>query len=842
MNMKTLKYLFMALILGCNILWMQAQNLALGIYPEPQEVVISSKLYTPHHGYVLRGIPNPDADAVKLMKESLPFALPGKKALPIEIKMITKAKVDLPQLGRSGSYILKIAKKGITIEIADDRSLFYAAQTLKQLVKYDHMGKPVLPICTITDYPDILLRGTVEGFYGDPWRHADRIEQIRFYGKMKLNTYIYGPKDDPYHSSEWRKPYPADQAQQIKDLVDEANHNKVNFVWAIHPGQDIKWDLTDSHNILSKFESMYDLGVRSFALFFDDIAGEGTIPEKQATLMNYIQKEFVNKKEDVQPLILCPTQYNRAMATTSYLDILGKQLDPSIQILWTGDQVVGDITKTGLEWIKNRLQRPVFVWWNFPVNDYCRDHLLMGPAYGLDTKIDSSVVTGFVANPMAWSEASKVALFSVGMFAWNTQSYDPERAWDYACRYIMPEAEIAFRIFCENNCDPGPNGHQYRRNESVQYMQAFESFLNGYKKDLFKESEANHLNSLFSQITVAPGMMYSQAKNKRMIEQINPWLMQFEFLGKAGTAVLHMANEWYEKDKAATWQRYLEVTAAMDSIKLISRNFNQNAYQSGVKTGSRVIMPFLNEIYRLTSFKLLSDPQAEETQVSKPSILTNIASFKNHPCIVNEDRIASAPLYEIMEMKPNEYIGLGWEVQKEAASFNFNLPLSNFQGRVFEWSADGKVWYPIQGISNEEVKKTITNIDPKAHYVRMRNNSDQTMQINILGFTVTTKEITEQNEELMMYDMNLSSYKVLEPNDIVEVKCGDINSISFFLSGDNSNLVSITGTDTNGEKQIIYQGNVGYIYLNQSVFDNIKTLEVKTIGEKPIRIHQIVRE
>ena len=101
---------------------------------------------------------------------------------------------------RSGAYTLTITKKGITIGIVDDNSLFYAAQTLKQLAKYDE-GKKILPLCSIKDYPDVLFRGTVEGFYGQPWSHADRIEQIHFYGRIKLNTYIYGPKDDPYHSS-----------------------------------------------------------------------------------------------------------------------------------------------------------------------------------------------------------------------------------------------------------------------------------------------------------------------------------------------------------------------------------------------------------------------------------------------------------------------------------------------------------------------------------------------------------------------------------------------------------------------------------------------------------------
>lgn len=326
----------------------------------------------------------------------------------------------------------------------------------------------MLPLCTITDYPDVLHRGTVEGFYGTPWSHADRISQLRFYGQFKMNTYIYGPKDDPFHSANWREPYPAKEASQIKELTAEAACNKVDFVWAIHPGQDIQWNATDSNNVITKFEQMYDLGVRAFAVFFDDISGEGTNAAKQAGLMNFIQKEFIEKKSDIRPLIMCPTEYNRSWARTDYLDVLGQQLDRAVQVMWTGNRVVDDITLEGLEWVNKRIQRPAYVWWNFPVNDYCRDHLLMGPSYGLDTQA-SNAMSGFVSNPMEHAEASKVALFGVAMYSWNIHSYDPQFVWEKACEYLMPKAAIAFKTFCENNSDPRPNGHLYRRKESERY-------------------------------------------------------------------------------------------------------------------------------------------------------------------------------------------------------------------------------------------------------------------------------------------------------------------------------------------------------------------------------------
>lgn len=68
----------------------------------------------------------------------------------------------------------------------------------------------------------------------------------------------------------------------------------------------------DRDLLLAKFEKMYDLGVRSFAVFFDDISGEGTNPNKQAELLNYIDEKFVKVKPDVTPLVMCPTEYNKS--------------------------------------------------------------------------------------------------------------------------------------------------------------------------------------------------------------------------------------------------------------------------------------------------------------------------------------------------------------------------------------------------------------------------------------------------------------------------------------------------------------------------------------------------
>lgn len=183
---------------------------------------------------------------------------------------------------------------------------------------------------------------------------------------------------------------------------------------------------------------------------------------------------------------------------------------------------------------------------------------------------------------------------------------------------------------------------------------------------------------------------------------------------------------------------------------------------------------------------------------------------------------------------------MGWEIQKEASAFSFNMPKSNVPERIFEWSADGETWNPMPDIQTKDAKGTVTSIDPKARKIRMRNNSDKEIQLYVNEFTVTTKELPEIDKELMMYDLNLNTYKTINPGEKTDITCDGANSFEFFLSGDNTGLITINGVNKKGTKEVLYYGYPGYIKLDCSPSKEINTLELSTT-EKPIRIHQIVK-
>ncbi|MDE7134629.1 MAG: beta-N-acetylglucosaminidase domain-containing protein [Rikenellaceae bacterium] len=493
-------------------------------------------------------------------------------------------------------FYINVGKGTIVVAGNNERGTLYGVDELARHI--DHINDNMLT--EHADYPAISFRGVVEGFYGTPWSHEARMSQLDFYRTCRLNTYIYGPKDDPYHSSpHWREPYPEREAAQIGELVSRARSNGVDFVWAIHPGKDIKWTESDLDSLIGKFESMYDLGVRSFAVFFDDISGDGTNPVRQAELLNNIDKRFVRVKGDVSQLIMCPTEYNRSWVNPEkgYLTTIGRLLNPSVKIMWTGDRVVSDITAEGLEWIKGQTGRPAYIWWNFPVSDYVRDHMLMGRVYGL-TQESADMMSGFVTNPMEHAEASKIAAYGVGKYCWNPALFDSHAAWDEALRALMPCEHEALRIFAMHNSDMGQTGHKYRREESTNIAEVAERCLEKYRKNEDCTAELSAMKEEFERMESAADILLGSNDNETLVKELTPWLLQFRVLARQGQAVIKLAtlsrgdNTEACADDIELTRKHIEALRQM--TKTIDEQYNQNPYQPGVKCGTKVLQPFVN--------------------------------------------------------------------------------------------------------------------------------------------------------------------------------------------------------------------------------------------------------
>lgn len=653
------------------------------VNPVPQEVAVTE-------GAVLADAPkqwalNADAkrlggyvyDALKSASPEIVDQAPFKVIFGVRgDKKIAKYKKNIP--AKPEGYFLKVTDKEAVIAGNDEKGLFYGVQTLLGMMQN---GK--LEACTITDWPDVPFRGTVEGFYGTPWSHEARKSQLEFYGRNKMNVYIYGPKDDPWHRDKWREPYPEVEANRIGELVDVAKKNGVNFYWAIHPGVDIKWNDEDRDKLMAKLEVMYQLGVRSFAVFFDDIWGEGAKADKQAALLNYIDDNFVQAKKDVAPLILCPTEYNKGWANEEkgYLRTLGKNLNKGIEVMWTGNSVVACIDKPTMEWINERIQRKGYIWLNFPVNDFVRDHILMGPAYGngLDIAAD---VSGFVSNPMEYAETSKISLYGIADYCWNMEAYDYKANWEKSIKSILPANSQALRVFALYNKDLGPNGHGFRREEGEELQDNAGKALNG---DQFAIAM---LNVACCELETACDILLNDNTNPQLVHELRPWLLQGKNLAEYGKAVCTMSMFAGIKDNRSATSQFLVFENLYKQARSLQKQMfdleNNKAmrhpYQIGTKLGTKVLLPTLNKLFAKATetYNTVQGKNLDTTAEYNPYKLTStVAQLALLPVKMNGDVVEITPALEVINWQAGGELLLESEKPVTFQGMDFNFGVNN---------------------------------------------------------------------------------------------------------------------------------------------------------------------
>lgn len=565
------------------------------ISPKPQTIVWGDKIAFENNAtFSLTGENDADIDAVNLFKKhfnttngSVEVVIGERGDAAIEAAGIPDAKFPTQAEG----YYLNIKGNKVIIAGNDERGTYYGVQTFLQIA-----SQPQVMEVTVSDYPSINERGLVEGFYGNPYSDSDRYNLFEFFGRQKMNVYIYGPKDDVYHKGKWREPYPAELGQKIADYAAAAKANKVDFVWAIHPGVDIKWNKTDSINIVNKLKLMYDLGIRTFAVFFDDISGDGTKPENQAGLMNYITQELNAAYDDVNPLIMCPTQYNKGWTSGNYLNILGTQMDKSVRIMWTGNSVVDMIEKDDMTWINNQISRKAYIWLNYPVTDYCINHLLMGPTWGNGLDI-ADMLGGFTSNPMEYAMASKLSLYSIGDYCWNMENYNSDESWENAITYLMPQNRNEFHFFCENNTDLGSTVHGLRRtDESPEFVTVKTEFENKLAQNdtiaaitLMKE----HLQKFVD----AGNTLMNTDEAPELTNEIEPWLQSFKYTGERGLCLMAMytaLTEHNPEEFVNSYIHYQQLSEAQEALR--SREFAGTIKWAKPEVATVHVSPYLKTL------------------------------------------------------------------------------------------------------------------------------------------------------------------------------------------------------------------------------------------------------
>jgi protein O-GlcNAcase / histone acetyltransferase len=301
------------------------------------------------------------------------------------------------------------------------------------------------------------LAGVIEGFYGQPWSLAERHELFRWMAEWGLNTYLYAPKDDLKHRAIWREPYTETEGELLRATIGACRQQHLRFIYALGPGLDIRYGNDQDRLCLRRrFEQMWDWGCHNFALLFDDIPDRmdpedlkrwGSLAAAQCEVTNTLFR-WARARSDEVRFLFCPTPYcgrmaQRNLGGENYLAIVGRELSPEIDVLWTGPEIISrEITVSSVQDLAAVLRRKPLIWDNLHANDYDGRRFYCGPYAGRPLELRQQVA-GLLSNPNCEFPLNYVPLLTLAAFVHHSGDWSAREAYLAAMKAWLPHFETA---------------------------------------------------------------------------------------------------------------------------------------------------------------------------------------------------------------------------------------------------------------------------------------------------------------------------------------------------------------------------------------------------------------
>jgi hypothetical protein len=527
--------------------------------------------------------------------------------------------VDASIYEKYDAYTLWIQDGTIVILGKNTDAAYYGVTTLKRI--FEQLEGKTVKALTVKDYAEVEFRGFIEGYYGNPWSHEDRIDLMKFGGEIKMNQYIYAPKDDPLHNARWRDLYDEEGLKKVSELAQAGNESKCFYVYALHPFMNNAINLSDSTYdsevavLKAKFQQVIEAGVRQIAILEDDAAGETA--ERVARLLNdmnawlhELKVEYPDLKTDI---LYCPTCY---MATTnSKLNTINKNVTKEIHFVMTGGKIWGEVSNNFADGFYNGLAsdgtgRYPYMWVNWPCNDNTKTSQIMGGHnYILHTGVDGSKYEGVILNPIQESESSKVAIFTAADFCWQTWDSESEgdQAWEDAFKYIDHMTAIeskesqALKEAAKHMITQGPNqttaGKQTQFDESVELAPKITAFTQKMNAGTLTAEDTAEMGAELQKIADAAKYYMESGTNRRMASQMVPFLSCLHDVTQAGAYLMDSISEMVSDGKGDLWGSYAEAQALYER----SQTYGFAYYGQGTiyaEAGRKYITPFVANILK----------------------------------------------------------------------------------------------------------------------------------------------------------------------------------------------------------------------------------------------------
>ena len=286
--------------------------------------------------------------------------------------------------------------------------------------------------------------GIIEGYYGRPWSHDDRMALIADLASAGYSFFIHAPKADPYLRRRWREDHPDAEQRRLSETAAACAALGVRFGVGLSPyALYVAFDDASKSALARKLDGFAAAGCTDIAILFDDMRGDlPDLAERQAEIMHWIAD-----RARAARLSLCPTYYSDdpvldrvfGARPANYLEQLGATLDPAIDVFWTGTEVCSrEYGRAGLARVAKALRRRPVLWDNYPVNDgpTMSLHLHLRAFTGRSGLSDAEV-RGHAINPANQPTLSRIPARTLAEAYRRGEDYDYGDAWLTAARAVL---------------------------------------------------------------------------------------------------------------------------------------------------------------------------------------------------------------------------------------------------------------------------------------------------------------------------------------------------------------------------------------------------------------------
>ena len=620
-------------------------------------------------------------------------------------------------------------------------SEYYAFATLEQI--FEQAGGNSIRQITFEDYSHTQYRGIVEGFYGHPYSVESRLSLFEFCKRFKLNVFVYGPKSDPYHLGNWRDDYPTSLTEQqrffgmitqddLKTMTEAAKACHVDFIWAAHPGlqngisfssQSLMDQGIDA--LMTKFEHLYNLGVRGFGVFIDDMTYTPS-GSMQAYLADQTQKKLRERfttddpDDQIAPLFFVPTAYALNYSSSYTLRDL-KNVDSEVVIAFTGYDCFSNVRASSINDMASRVGRNPVMWWNNPVNDDHDERIYMREMtthWTIENSGAINTLNGLILNPMSQAQASKVALFGAADYSWNPNTFDVHQNWEdvFARMARTGDSQTAEALKCFARFSDA----LVEDDDMIALYDGFKSHFGGETFPAEAAQLRTELGNLNQACNYIESLKDNEYRDYRLIyEDLHCWNAKLKTLSSLALTALDILENDGTMSRAEGWEKYLTLQQlykgmSNDSAYLVSalEGYGTSTYEVHyeVTPGDSYLRPFVDYLVEKAGSNVPGEWPAKDTI----QIVTNLETVQGAN-LTTEDTSFELSGLAALTLDPDEYIGIYFGNLEK-----IDVPATAFTAGIeAEVSVNGKQWTAVQLPVSEQT----------AAYIRLKNTSDESLTV-----------------------------------------------------------------------------------------------------------------